>query len=258
MTRVIAVASGKGGVGKTTTVSNLGSLLTKAGKNVTIVDGNLTTPNLSLHLGIPLYPTTLHDVLRGEAYITEALYIHPSGVRIVPAGLSLEDIHNTDSSYLGQALLDLLGNTDIILMDTSAGLGRETLAALRASDEMILVTNPDLPSVTDALKAKKLAEEMGLNVLGVVINRVKKSKNQLTEDEIREMLDGLPVLAKIPEDESIPESINMKTPVVNHKPNSPASRAFHELARKIIEEEFELRERGSGFFSRILDWLRGK
>ena len=67
MTRIIACASGKGGVGKTTFVANLGVALAELGKDVIAVDTNLTTPNLGLHLGVPLYPTTLHDVLKGKA-----------------------------------------------------------------------------------------------------------------------------------------------------------------------------------------------
>ncbi|MBS3051549.1 MAG: P-loop NTPase, partial [Candidatus Aenigmarchaeota archaeon] len=72
MTRIIAVVSGKGGVGKTTMVANIGTALSKLGKNVIILDANLTTPSLGMHLGVPLYPVTLHDVLKGRANIKDA------------------------------------------------------------------------------------------------------------------------------------------------------------------------------------------
>ncbi|MFB6088776.1 MAG: cell division ATPase MinD [Candidatus Aenigmatarchaeota archaeon] len=257
MARIIAVASGKGGVGKTTTISNLGAILTEVGKEVVVVDGNLTTPNLSLHFGIPLYPITLHDVLKGDAYITEAMYIHPSGVRIVPASLSIDDMEGTDVRDVPSTLTDLLGNTEMILMDTAAGLGQETISTLEAADELLLVTQPDLPSITDALKTKRVAEEMGTEILGAVLNKVRGSKTQLTESEARDMLDNIPLLAKIPHDNNVPESINMKRPVVHHSPDSPASSGFRQLASELIGEEIKFKGSNRGFFSKLLGWLRG-
>lgn len=82
MTRIISVLSGKGGVGKTTLVSNLGASLVKRGKNVIIIDGNVTAPNLSLHLGIPFYPITLHDVLKNKVPIESAIFHHESGLKL--------------------------------------------------------------------------------------------------------------------------------------------------------------------------------
>src|SRR3989344_4670562 len=117
MTRIIGVVSGKGGVGKTTMVANLGTALAKMGKNVIILDANLTTPSLGLHLGVPLYPVTLHDVLKGRANIKDAIYMHESGVKIIPAGISLRDMRGVDSKDLPNALLEQLGTklTGLIL-----------------------------------------------------------------------------------------------------------------------------------------------
>lgn len=256
MPRILSVASGKGGVGKTTIVSNLGAILTEAGKNVTLVDGNLTTANLSLHLGIPLYPVTLHDVLKDEALMAEALYVHPSGIRVVPSGIGIDDLEGTDSKDLPRALGDLMNETDMIILDTAAGLGQETISTLEASDEVLLVTHPNMPSVTDALKTKNLAEEIGVNILGVAVNAAKNSKAELSEEEIEEMLDGLPILAKIPHDEKVPEAIAMKKPVVHHHPTSPASRELKRLASSIIGEEIPIEERSQGIFQRIAGFLR--
>lgn len=254
MARIIAVSGGKGGVGKTTTVANLGIALRKMGKDVTVVDTNLTTPSLSLHLGIPLYPVTLHDVLRGDAYVTEAMYIHQSGLRIVPASLSLEDLEGTDTRKLGKVLNNVTADTDVVLLDCAAGLGNETVASLKAADDLLIVTNPDLPSVTDALKTKKLAQELGVNVLGVVLNRVgKKRRAQLEEREIKEMLE-LPILARVPEDTSVQEAIHKKVPVVHHRPAAPASREFVRLASTLTGDTYN----GSpGFFEKLRAWMMG-
>lgn len=240
MTRIITVLSGKGGVGKTTLVANLGTSLASMGKDVTIFDANLTTPNLGLHLGIPLFPVTLHDVLKGTANIKDAVYWHDSGLKIVPAGLSLKDLRGSDARELPNALLDLLGSTDIILLDASAGLGRETMAAIEASDEVILVTNPDLPSVTDALKAAKLAEQMGSKITGVVINRVSGKDYEMDIREIESMLEGIPILSQVPEDLSVQKAIAKRVPVVQHSPNSAASQEIKRLAAQLIGREYNI------------------
>jgi ATPases involved in chromosome partitioning len=78
MTRLVCVTGAKGGTGKTTVASNLAAALTEFGQDTLVMDANLTNPNLGFHLGIPLYPTTLHDVLKGESRLPEATYVHDS------------------------------------------------------------------------------------------------------------------------------------------------------------------------------------
>lgn len=240
MTRIIAVASGKGGAGKTTIVANLGAALVKRGKNVVVLDANLTTPNLGLHLGVPLYPVTLHDVLKGRAKIHEAVYRHDSGLRIVPAGIALKDLRGVDTRDLSNSLLDLLGTTDIILVDAAAGLGREALAAMESADEMLLVINPELTSVTDALKAAKLAEQIGTKISGVVINRISGKSHEMSTEEVMAMLDSSELLAEIPEDDAVKEAISRRVPVVHHKPNSRASIEISKLAARLLGEELPM------------------
>lgn len=256
MPKILSVASGKGGVGKTTIVSNLGAILTEAGKNVTLVDGNLTTANLSLHLGIPLYPVTLHDVLKGEAVLPEAMYVHPTGIRVVPSGIGIDDLRETDSRDLPIILEDLMDETDTIILDTAAGLGQETISTLEASDEVLLVTHPTMPSVTDALKTKNLAEELGVDVAGVAVNSSTGSRGELTTEEIREMLDGVPVLSKIPRDEKVQEAISMKKPVVHHSPSSKASHNLRKLASELVNEDLGYRPQKKSIFQRIAQILR--
>ncbi|MCK5333089.1 MAG: AAA family ATPase, partial [Candidatus Aenigmarchaeota archaeon] len=173
MTRVIAVSSGKGGVGKTTMTSNLGVALNDFGQKAVVVDTNLTTPNLGFHLGVPLYPKTLHDVMKGEASIDDATYIHPSGLKVIPAGISMADLKSTNPKNLSKAVISLVGDHDVVLLDSAAGLGKESMAGIHAADELLVVTNPQLPAVTDALKAIKVSEEEGTKVIGVVLNKIK-------------------------------------------------------------------------------------
>jgi septum site-determining protein MinD len=254
MAKIISVISGKGGVGKTTTVSNLGAALVKRGKKVIILDGNVTTPNLSLHLGIPFYPITLHDVLKKRIPIEAAIYDHPSGIKIVPASLSANEVKNVNIERLESVLLNLLGKADIIIVDSAAGLGKEALVAMNLADELIIVTNPDLPAVTDALKTIKIAEDNGTKILGVVINRVRGFKHEIPISDIRSMLNA-PILAIVPEDIHVPRSIAKSMPVVHHRPQSRASIEFIKLAAKITGEPWVEIKR-SGWFDKLLFWLR--
>lgn len=240
MTRIIACVSGKGGAGKTTLVANIGTALAELGKDVIAVDANLTTPNLGLHLGVPLYPTTLHDVLKGRSAIKDAIYEHDSGLKIIPSGLSMRDLRGADIRDLPNALLDLLGNAEIILLDSAAGLGREALTALETADEIIVITNPDLPSVTDALKAAKLAEQTGTKVLGAVVNRITGKPHELTKLEILNLLDNVDIIGEIPEDVNVQKATARRMPVIHHSPNSAASRRIKSLAAGLVGAEYRM------------------
>ena len=256
MTRIIAVLSAKGGVGKTTTTSNIGAALADRGKSIIVMDGNITTPNLSIHLGIPLAPITLHDVLKGNANIKHAIYRHESGLRVIPASLSVGALKGLNMDKMAGALLNLLGNAEIILIDGAAGLGREATAIMELADEMILVTNPDMPSLTDALKAVKVAEQMGTKVIGVVVNRFKGEAHEVSISEIRDMLE-VPVIAVIPEDRAVPRSIAAKMPVVTKSPRSRSSREFKRLAASLAGEAWSEPYKQKNWFDRMVDYLAG-
>lgn len=253
MSKIISVISGKGGVGKTTLVSNLGAALTKHGKNVVIIDGNVTTPNLSLHLGIPFYPVTLHDALRDDMPIESAIYNHNTGMKIIPASLSIDSLKGVDLNKLEQTLSGLLDKTDIVIIDSAAGLGNEAMASMNVADELLIVTNPELPAVTDALKTIRMAQEKGIKVLGVVVNRIKGLRHEMPISDIKTMLE-VPIISLIPEDMAVPKSISNKSPVVHHKPKSKSSIAFQRLALKIMDEPWREIEKRA-WWERLFFWL---
>jgi cell division ATPase MinD len=245
MTRVIGVISGKGGVGKTTLVANLGATLSqKFKKNVVIVDCNLTTSHLSLSLGMFYCPVTLNNILRNEKNITEALYDHSSGMKIIPASLHLRELVGVDITKISDYLKDLIGKVDIILLDSSPGLDREAYATIKSSEEIIFVTNPNILAVADIIKCKEAVTEIGKKPIGVVVNMVNKKDYELTKKEV-EMLTDLPVIAMIPHDKNVLKSLAIKTPVVMFKPKSKASKEIIKLAGLIIGEK-----EGSSFFKK--------
>ncbi len=252
MTRIITIASGKGGVGKTTLVSNLATALAGFKKSVIAVDGNLTTANLGIHLGIPLYPVTLQDVLNGNARLNDALYYHPSGFTVLPADISLKKLRLADSHELVDVFYKLVGSCDFILVDSAAGLGKEALAALEAADELITVTNPELPALTDALKLGNLAQKYGTHNLGVIVNRVSGKKHEFSPASVEEFLE-VPLLGKVPEDKNMSKALSKKQPIITHSPNSPASQHIMEIAARLIGEDYKAK---TGISHRMFSWLK--
>ncbi len=244
MEKIIGIVSGKGGVGKTTFTANLGLAITQLGKDVVAVDADLSTSNLGLQLGFYQFPLGLQDALEGNIGILNAIYTHPSGFKVIPASISLDYLSKNPTPYrLKSVLSDLNG---IVLIDSPPGLREDALLVLKACDELLIVTNPEIPAVTDALKVIKVAREMGKEPLGIVVNRV-KDKFELTTEEIEEMTD-LKVIGRIPEDKNIKRSMFEKTPIVHLKPHSKSAIEFNKLAAALIGAEYS----PPGRFRRLL------
>jgi septum site-determining protein MinD len=236
MARLITITSGKGGVGKTTTAINLGSALNAFGKNVIVLDANLTTPNIGLHLGAPIVPISLNHVLLGKADISEAIYEHESGTKIIPSSLSVKELRRLNQDKLKDVGKKLRKMADFVIYDSAAGLGSEAIAAIESADDVVLVTNPEIPAVTDALKASKLIEQMGKSVKGVIVTRVRKGRTEMPLQNIKEMLE-LPILGVIPEDRNIQAALMMKDAIIHTHPKSKAARAYRKIAAKLIGKE---------------------
>jgi len=239
-TRIIGILSGKGGVGKTTLTFNLGSALTDFEKNVLIIDGNLTTPNLGIHAGIPLYPTSLHDVLRGKVDIYDVMHVLPSGLKIVPASINLNDLKGVNPELLSSNLTDLVGKLDFILIDGAPGLGREALSVLKSSNEVIGITTLELPALTDLLKSIRIVKEQKKEYLGSVINMVRNKRYEPKKEHVETLLEDGSILEIIPHDENVRYALAKRMPVIHHKPNSKASLKIKSLAAKLIGKEFKI------------------
>lgn len=248
MARLIVITSGKGGVGKTTTAINLGASFNLFGKNALVLDANLTTPNVGIHLGAPVVSVNLHHVLAGKNKIAEAIYEHYSGMKVVPASISLDDLKDANPEKLSKVAKLLKKKYDIIICDSAAGLGKEAAIAIGIADELVVVTNPELPAVTDALKVIKLAEDMGKIIRGVIVARTGKYKKELSLKDIEIMLEK-PILGEVPEDIAVRESITQRDAVIHTHPKSKAALSYKRLAAKLIHRRYHEPE---DFFSRIL------
>ena len=233
MSRLITITSGKGGVGKTTTSINLAAALNNFGKDVILVDANLTTPNIGLHLGAPIVPISLNHVLQKKAKIVDAIYEHESGTKIIPSSLSINELRKMNQSKLKEVGKKLRKMADIIIYDSAAGLGQEAIAAIESADELIIVTNPEIPAVTDALKTSKLIEQMGKPIKGVIVTRVRGAKTEMPIDNIREMLE-LPIIGVVPEDKKVQSALSVKNALVCEYPHSKAAREYKKIAAFLV------------------------
>ncbi len=238
MAKIIVITSGKGGVGKTTTAINLASAMNYFGENVLVIDGNLSTPNIGIHLDSPEVPINLNHVLKNDADVVEAVYEHESGLKILPSSLSIKELKKTNPKNLKKYVKDFKEVSDWIIVDSAAGLGDEASSTIEIADELIIVTNPEMPALTDALKTLKLAEQHKKSIRGVIVTRVKKDKIELEPEVVKEMLEA-DVLGMIPEDEHVKKSIREKNPVVHLHPKSNAARAYKEIAASIIGVDYD-------------------
>jgi len=251
MSRLIVITSGKGGVGKTTTAINLGAAINAFGGDVLVIDANLSTPNVGLHLNSPEVPISLNHVLKGKAEAFEAVYEHESGLKVMPSSLSIKELKRIDIGKLKNFKKDFKKLSDHIIVDCAAGLGQEASSIIDLADELIIVANPELPAITDALKTVKLAEEKKKPVLGVIITRVKRNKIEMQPDAVKEMLET-PILGMVPEDIHIQKSINLKDAVIHTHPKSISARAYKEIAAQLLNIDYDSDADKEGIVERVL------
>jgi len=233
MARIIVINSGKGGVGKTTTAINLGAALNMLNKEVIIVDANLNTPNVGLQLGAPIVPITLNHVLKGKAKIEDAIYEHSSGTKIIPSSLSVKELTKFNTKKLPDIVKKLSNICDFVIFDSAAGFGEEVMAVLEASEEIIVVTNPEMPAVTDALKAVKVAKGRGKDVKGVIVTRHSNARYEMPLSSIKSMLE-IPIIGVVPEDKAVKEALTRRDAVIHTHPRSKVSKKYKEIAEKIL------------------------
>lgn len=257
MARVITIASGKGGVGKTTLTANIGIALAMREKKVLLVDADVAMANLSLLLGMQSSPITLHDVLLGESSVKDAIYDGPQGVNLIPSGLSLESYRRVDSERLESVIKSVAENYDYVLLDAPAGIEKNVMSAISAGEELLLVTMPDSPSIADVLKTKIVAQRLGSKPIGVIINFIRDEKGEVSSDDIMKMLE-LPVYGRIPYDPEVRRSFMQEkvSPVIIRRPDAPASIAMQKTAAKLagLPVEFET-ARKTNFITRLLNKL---
>lgn len=233
--KVFGIIALKGGVGKTTVVANTGAALCQEfKKKVLLVDANFSTPHLGLHLGLVSPKHNLQKVINNEYPIYEAIYQHPLGFHIIPGALAASEINPL---LLKEKLAPLRAMYDIILIDSSPALNDEMFATISSSDEIVVVSSPDYPTLSSTLHAIKIAKNKKTPIRGIIINKIRKKKFELTSRDIARASE-VEVLATLPDDVKVLAALAEMTPVVVQNPNKEISVCYKKLAALLINEHY--------------------
>lgn len=229
---ILGVFSAKGGVGKTTTVANLGAALAQKLKNrVIIVETNMTASNLGLHLGILDPPVVIQDVAFGKVKMSDVILTTGYGLHIIPGSVAFTGEVGTID--LGGILEELRKKYDIIILDSPPGFGLEVYNGIKACDEMLICCQPKVPAIAGTLQTFRAADHFKIPVFGVALTQVTGKRFEIQLSDIRRIL-GWPTMAVIPEDDMVEESVTRGVPVVMHAPNSLAAVEYRKLAQAVL------------------------
>jgi flagellar biosynthesis protein FlhG len=241
--RVIAVTSGKGGVGKTNVTANLAVLAARAGRRVLIIDADLGLTNVEIVFGLkPRYH--MGDLLDGSLGIEDVLLEGPVGISLLPGSSGVQSLTqlDTDRKRRFLAALDAVEDSfDVVLVDTGAGIGSNVLFFVGAAQEALLVVSPEPTSLVDAYTAVKvLSQEAGVRNFNVVVNSVidelpaRQVFHKLTAVTSRFLSANMRHLGYVPRDENVHRAVMLQRALVDAYPKSPASRALSVIADKLF------------------------
>jgi ATPases involved in chromosome partitioning len=240
--RVLAVASGKGGVGKTNVSVNLAVALAHMGRKVLVFDADLGLANVDVMLGLhPQY--NLSHVLSGERSLEEILVEGPAGVRIIPASSGIQrmaELSPAEHAGMIRAFSELSSDVDVLLVDTAAGISDSVVSFSKAAQEVIVVVCDEPASITDAYALIKLLnKEHNVRRFRVLANMAHSPQEgrELFAKIVRvtdRFLDDvvLDFMGSVPYDEYLRKAVQKQRPVVEAYPRSKAAQAFTGLAKK--------------------------
>jgi flagellar biosynthesis protein FlhG len=248
--KVVAVTSGKGGVGKTFVSANLAAALAKRGLRVLVLDADLGLANLDVVLN--LYPkVTLHDVFQGKAKLDDAIVKAPGGFSVLLAGSGMVEYSRLTPEVRNEFLNIMSGlvpRFDIVLLDTGAGISDVVLFAVSLASEVIVVATPEPTSLTDAYATiKVLVGQQKRQTIRMVINQTARlGDGRAITVQLQQVLDrfvttepGRPIklvhMGDIPADTAVRQAIMRRQLLVQSAPGCPASLAITQLAQKIQE-----------------------
>ncbi len=231
MVEAFAVASGKGGTGKTTSTLALGMALAEE-YDVTVVDADTGMANLLFHAGLADVETTLHDVLVEGGAPVEAATYERFGMRVVPCGTSLAAFEAAEPERLRAVVADLAADADVLLLDSPATLGsKSAILPIVLADRVVIVLQATIPAVSDGLKVQEYALSYGTDVAGTIFNRVRGDVESAAEKADR-YFEG-PLLATVPESEAAQQARAAGRPLLAHAPDSEAATAYRAAAARL-------------------------
>ena len=264
-TRVLAVTSGKGGVGKTAVVANTAVLLAQMGKRVLILDADLGLANIDVVFGLAPGKNLTH-FFSEEMELDEIMADGPAGIKILPAGSGVQRFTRLDSRQkmrLLEALDSMHNDFDIVLIDTEAGISENVTYFNTAAQEILVVTTPEPTAITDAYALMKLLStqyhEKHFNLIANCVRSEEEGMDvfrKLTMVADRYLDISIEYLGSIPTDPQMVDAIRQQQVIVELFPTSKISQAFDSLARTIADEPRHMEPKGSiqFFWKRLLDF----
>lgn len=263
--RVLAVTSGKGGVGKTNTSINLSIALAAKGKVVSIIDADLGLANVEVLLGLnSLY--NLQHVISGERSMTDVLVQGPGGINVVPgsSGIArLADMGPKARQNVLNGLEELQESSDFIIIDTMAGIGQNAVAFAAAADEVLLVTTPEPSSIVDAYAMIKTVYQIRDDavfrlIVNMALNEAQARAVATKMSQVAQQFLGRKIsyVGYIPRDPHVSQSVMQSTPFSLRYPSCSAAKSIKELAARVDQQRLDQPGQSrAGFFRRIAENL---
>ena len=261
--KILTIASGKGGVGKTNLAVNLALALNNLQKKCLVIDGDLGLANVNVILGIvPKY--NLYNVLKGNKDLKEIILRTPYGINIIAGASGFHQLANLENNQRQKIVDDIddLRQYDYIIIDTGAGVSDNVLYFLKLADEILIITTPEPTSITDAYGIiKSIANSMETNIdsIQLIINRVKNSEeaSRVADRIISISMQFLKVktsyMGYIMEDNLLQKSVMKQRPVVHYAPGSNSAECIDDISRRL--ENLPLADRKTGW-QRFVSFFR--
>ena len=247
--RITAVTSGKGGVGKTFVAANLAAALARQGQKVLVLDADLGLANLDVVLN--LFPKiTLHDVFTGKSSLEDAILPAPGGFSVLLAGSGMVEYSRMTPEVrdqLQKVIDEVAPRFDQVLLDTGAGISDVVLYTVSLADEVLVVATPEPTSLTDAYATiKVLATTQGRRAVQLLVNQVRKpgegrnvraQLQQVLDRYVSPLIDGsvrLDLLGEVPSDSAVREAVQRRQLLLEAMPGALASQAIVAVASKML------------------------
>ncbi|MDB2105260.1 MinD/ParA family protein [Clostridium paraputrificum] len=256
--KIITITSGKGGVGKSNFVVNMGITLHKKGKKVLIFDADIGMGNDDVLMGVlPRY--NVFDLLEGKD-INEVVVEGPYGINLLPGGSGINYIENLEEKERLAFIekLTSLDEYDYIFIDTGAGINKNVLAFIACSEETIVITTPEPTSLTDAYSLIKATDHFKLtNTANVIVNRAFSIKDgEETYNKLKRAVDKfltikINYLGSISEDRKLVEGVRAQVPFTILHPKCDASRSIERISNKLIGDASVENMGAEGLFKKL-------
>ncbi len=263
--RIIAVASGKGGVGKTSIVVNLAISLKRAGKKVMIMDADMGLANVDIMVDmIPEF--TLYDVIKGRKSLHDIVLTGPEGIKIIPGGSGVNELANISAAereIIINQLECFSTDIDYLLIDSGAGISKNVLGFLTAADDVIVVVTPEPTSITDAYGIIKILSYFKLQKeIYLIVNMVKDNKE--ARETTRKIMTvsskyleiKINKLGFINQDTCVGSAIRSQSPFIITSPRSKASKGIENITNNILQRKIYVPQGTGSFFEKLIRILK--